>query len=377
MNVATQPHPVEATYVDLATDTGGVNLPAVQDPHQHPATPSGTVPMRQDAPVHYPPKMAKAILAVMRGVGPVAKADKNTFHNYFYQSWENILIKLSPLLADNGLIISQSQISQSLFDNDTLLAITYEFTLINEDGDVWPVRPRWSAFSRLKDSKGMYDDKAANKCHTQASKYFLLHLFKIRTRDDSDADGGGQKKTAPSAAATIGRKVEPGVDPATGEVGPYAISTTSTTIRAWADIYIAAIKTSRTIDELEQWAAVNDEAMGEITTKGSEVVNKQLDEAYEALKVGFLQADKAKEAKPAEQPARRGPPSAKAAAARPAASPDWRRDMIGALSGFTESDEVDAFVLGLKDQKSKVSEQDWDAVQVEIEQARRRIALEN
>jgi len=44
--------------------------------------------------------------------------------------------------------------------------------------------------SSLRNSKGGYDDKALNKCHTTARKYFILGLFQIPTglADDADAE---------------------------------------------------------------------------------------------------------------------------------------------------------------------------------------------
>jgi hypothetical protein len=71
-----------------------------------------------------------------------------------------------------------------------MLSIVYGFSFSNEDGDCWP-EIEWTALARLRDQKGISDDKAAAKCHTQAEKYFCIKQFKIRTAEaiDSDADG--------------------------------------------------------------------------------------------------------------------------------------------------------------------------------------------
>ena len=168
-------------------------LPATIDPKHIVRAPEGP------PPTIYPKTLAEAILKITRAVGPVKKAGFNQHHNYNFQSWEDVLATLGPLEAENGIIIQQSQVATSLFDNDSLMAITYEFTIIHESGEVWPDRPVWTGVSRLKDSKGVYDDKCANKCHTAAHKYFCLHFFKIRTKDmvtaDADADGNGSKQS--------------------------------------------------------------------------------------------------------------------------------------------------------------------------------------
>jgi hypothetical protein len=76
--------------------------------------------------------------------------------------------------------------------------------------------------STCRNTKGGFDDKAANKCHTAARKYFLLGLFQVPTGEDyrqpahdGDADSGDdapppadqrldkeQAKDAASAIAT-------------------------------------------------------------------------------------------------------------------------------------------------------------------------------
>ena len=141
----------------------------------------------------YPASIAKAILAVTRAVGHVAKNGENEFQRYAYVKWDDIAEKLSPLLADHGLILVQTEKSRHLIeqtDKGSTLSIVYGFCFTNEDGEVWP-EVEWTALARLRDQKGITDDKAAAKCHTQAEKYFCIKQFKIRTGDaiDSDADG--------------------------------------------------------------------------------------------------------------------------------------------------------------------------------------------
>jgi hypothetical protein len=60
-----------------------------------------------------------------------------------------------------------------------------------------------TGMSRCRDSKGGFDDKSMNKCHTAARKYFLLALFQIPTGDIDDAD------SADGQTGANGRKISP------------------------------------------------------------------------------------------------------------------------------------------------------------------------
>jgi len=183
------------------------NLPAVHDPRQQQEAPKADkqVAIISTERKIYPGAIAKAILSVTREVGRIHKASRNTFQNYNYASWQDVNDRLAPLLADNDLLIVQSEVSRNLIeenDKGSTLAIVYEFTIVNGAGEQWPPI-QWTATSRLRDGKGVTDDKAAPKCATQAEKYFCIKTFKIRTTDDIDNDAddgrGGGKSAAPAA----------------------------------------------------------------------------------------------------------------------------------------------------------------------------------
>ena len=164
-------------------------LPAVAEPQVREL--KRTEPVA--APRIYPPKIAKAILAVTRDIGRITKNGENEFQHYKYPKWDDIVERLSPLLTEHGLITVQTEKTRHLIeqnDKGSMLSIVYGFSFANEDGDAWP-EIEWTALARLRDQKGISDDKAAAKCHTQAEKYFCIKQFKIRTAEaiDSDADG--------------------------------------------------------------------------------------------------------------------------------------------------------------------------------------------
>jgi hypothetical protein len=176
---ATAEH-VEAT---IATEAPAAQLPAVVRQERRPRVASQKAPQ-------FPAAIAKSILAVSRDIGEIAKEGINTFQKYRYVKWEDINQKLSPLLSQHDLIIVQSEISRSLLEENaqgSVLAIVYHFTIVNGDGEQWPP-VEWTGIARLRDSKGVSDDKAATKCHTQAEKYFCIKQFKIRVEDSDPTD---------------------------------------------------------------------------------------------------------------------------------------------------------------------------------------------
>jgi hypothetical protein len=153
-------------------------------------------------------QLTKAIALVMKEVETVTKRGQNTFHRYRFARMEDVLGRLTPLLGKHGLAIFQDEIGRSMFDGDSVIAITYEFAVAHESGEVWPQRLRQTGVSRCRDSKGGWDDKAVNKCHTAARKYFLLSLFQIPTSEDDDADRGGSDASEPERTRPTGNEAK-------------------------------------------------------------------------------------------------------------------------------------------------------------------------
>jgi hypothetical protein len=137
-------------------------------------------------------EIIKSIAAIMGEVGSVTKAGKNEFHRYAYATAADILHKLQPLMAREGLVVFQTEKERNLSD-DGVLSVTYDFTIAHKSGEVWPTPITRTGMSSAKNSKGGFDDKCLNKCHTSAHKYFHLTLFEIPTGDYDDADGEEDK----------------------------------------------------------------------------------------------------------------------------------------------------------------------------------------
>lgn len=195
----------------------------------------------------YPPKMAAAILRVTREINPVQKAGWNEFHKYAYRKFEDVFEELVPLINQHGLIIEQTEIRHATV-LEGMVAITYQFTIINEDGDVWPTHPEFTQLSKVKDAKGILDDKAASKCCTQAQKYFYTSFFKIRSVDvsEADADAGGERPA---------RRTAPSPD---GVFKPHEVAIQKDeTAEAWADRFKAMLKHAKTPEDVDAWYAAN------------------------------------------------------------------------------------------------------------------------
>lgn len=129
-----------------------------------------------------------AISAVMGEVGSVKKEGFNDFHRYNYATAADVMHALQPLLAKHGLTIVQHQREIQFIQDGAAMAIPYEFHLYHSSGDKLDLVPIHTGVAAAKTKNGAPDDKAANKCHTAARKYFLLSLFQIPTGDYDDPD---------------------------------------------------------------------------------------------------------------------------------------------------------------------------------------------
>jgi ERF superfamily len=181
--------------------------------------------------------ITKAIATVMQEIDTVAKRGQNAFHKYRYARMEDILRRLTPLLGKHGLVVFQDEVGRSMFDDDGVIAVMYEFTVAHESGEVWPQRLRQTGVSRCRDSKGGWDDKSVNKCHTAARKYFLLSLFQIPTGEEPDADQDADDTAHPEEPQVV--RVDKGG------------------AKAWTTQFLARIRQAPTLAAVDQWVQEN------------------------------------------------------------------------------------------------------------------------
>ena len=162
-------------------------------------------------PAVYPAEIVTAIAKVMGADLYIQKRGKNAFHGYKYATVGDILDKIQPLMSEAGLVIFQDEGPTEFLDEGNVMATRYWFTLAHISGAVWPQKFVHTGMSACRNSKGGFDDKAANKCHTAARKYFILGLFQIPTGEDfrqaaHDADADAHGDPLPREAPPLGAR---------------------------------------------------------------------------------------------------------------------------------------------------------------------------
>lgn len=170
-----------------------------------------------------PKEIGEAINAIMSSVDYIQKKGENSFHNYKFAAVGDVLAKIQPAMAAQGLIIVQHEIRHALVANDSVMTASYQFILCHKSGATWDAAAVHTGMATARNTKGGFDDKALNKCHTAARKYFLLSLFQIPTGDMADADGdedrgdNGKKDKNPP-------KPSPAAKPAVAESRPRTVN---------------------------------------------------------------------------------------------------------------------------------------------------------
>lgn len=255
--------------------------------------------MKPEAPLARPfgpvGNIAGAVANVMANIGTIEKGGFNAFHKYHYARMEDLLVVLTPLMGQNGLAVIQNEVLKEVLEGNRL-AVTYEFSIFHKSGEFWPERPRFTGMSIARDSRGNWDDKAINKCHTNARKYFLLALFQVPAGDFDEADShntnqrqeqqpvpGPKSQVEPQPAARTmeqPREDVPGPssrnEPKSTEVvGPHKIVLgQGSGAEQWADTYVQAIGKAKDKDELKEWDAFNSSTLESLYRKYPDVYSR-------------------------------------------------------------------------------------------------------
>ncbi|MGG5812559.1 ERF family protein [Falsiroseomonas sp. CW058] len=149
-----------------------------------------------------PPAIAKAIVSVMAEVRGIEKRGENKFHNFKFMTVGDLMGDLQPAMAKAGLFVLQTEIGAEMMKE--ALVVSYAFALGHASGEVWRCPLIQSGMAVALNSKGGVDDKARNKCHTAARKYFLVGLFQIPALEIGDErllDGDGDADASPAPRA--------------------------------------------------------------------------------------------------------------------------------------------------------------------------------
>lgn len=198
-----------------------------------------------------------AIAGVMAEIRPVEKLGWNKFQNYAHARIGDLNAELTPLMGKHGLVVFQNEVDRTMFDGGSTVSVRYEFTVVHKSGQIWPERPLVTGMSRCRDSKGGFDDKTFNKCHTAARKYFLISLFQIPVEDANDADdhepGGGEQRQPSERPRPTRRppspdgKATPGVVPIVDGEAP----------TAWAERFKKACGEADSLATIQKWYDAN------------------------------------------------------------------------------------------------------------------------
>jgi hypothetical protein len=249
-------------------------VPLVPGPRGTHATPAPaqqvTAPWPPPAPISVG-EIAKAISKVMTEVGTIKKGGHNDFFNYDYARMEDLLQAVTPLMGKYGLAVIQNEVEIRPIENR--VTVTYEFTVMHESGQVFPEKPRFTGVSLARDRKGNWDDKAINKCHTAARKYFLLSLFQVPAGDFDDADIEETEETDANQRRVPGPP-ETAKSPPANAVPPPPQAKPEKPVEdsvphkimlgqghgpdQWAAAYIRAIGKARSEEEIKEWDNYND-----------------------------------------------------------------------------------------------------------------------
>ena len=247
-------------------------------------------PLPVDAPLYRVPgpvgNLAKGIAGVMSEVGTIQKTGYNKFHNYAYATLQDLLFAVTPLMGKHGVCVIQNEVERTLAENRVM--VTYEFSIFHTSGEVWPEKPRFTGMCIGRNSKGDYDDKAINKCHSAARKYFLLSLFQVPSGDFDDADE--EPATQPKQTAVVKRadpvkqpeyaerlRTVPGPastakQPVVDERLPHKIGfAPGMTADVWASAYVKAVGMATTPQEISEWDGLNDITLQRLSDKYPEV----------------------------------------------------------------------------------------------------------
>lgn len=155
------------------------------------------------------PNLAKAIISLIKAVGPIAKnSEVGTGKNaYKAVSDKDVKEKVGKVLADNGLSLlpidvvanESTYTSKDYNGNDRLnffTSVTTKYLLLHESGESIVL----TGYGHGVDTQ----DKAAGKATTYALKYLLLYLSMAATGglDESEGDDMSPKTVVPPGAST-------------------------------------------------------------------------------------------------------------------------------------------------------------------------------
>lgn len=221
-----------------------------------PATAPALEQMQQQLPQTPFDQVAGAIAAATAEIAehPVLKEGKNAFHGYMFARLQDVLAVVAPAMAKHGLTVLQSERESGFMDKGNAVFAKYDFVIIHKSGQVWPIRQQLTGVANTRTSKGTFDDKGMNKCHSAARKFFLMGLFQIPTTDDPDRAAG------PRRPSPISPPTQEPFDANTPRVLPRA----GQPWERWSMLFLGAVLGCRDLDKIEEWLDLNKPVLEEL-----------------------------------------------------------------------------------------------------------------
>ena len=224
--------------------------------------------------------LAAALAKAQAGM-QAAKFDKTNPHfKNKYASLAAVIDAIRKPLADNGLSYTQA-------------------TEIREGGFVLVTTLRHASGQWIASEYPLpmaAKPQELGSALTYARRYSLSAIACIAADEDDDAEGA---RTSEQTASTPAAKTSPikpqpvaaPVDPETGEVSPHTIAEPAGTPK-WASLFIAAVNTAISDDEINQW--LKDNADGLIALKkASDKAHTHVMAAVNSKRDGFNKKDAA------------------------------------------------------------------------------------
>jgi hypothetical protein len=261
MNTDTAEQDVQFAELETLASKGEI---AVREPRSNgampitePSTPPPAI-SRNDVAA-----LAGAIAKVMQAIGMVEKTGEHQYFKYSYTTMNDMLKKLTPLMAENGIAIIQDEINRHFVEGN-YVAASYEFTILHSSGAIWPHRPRFTGLSLAKSEKGGFDPACLNKCAIAARKYFLLSLFQIPAGDVDDADQGDNDHSAPPKQAARAKAPNPSQSTTPPKHQKPQMIAAEGSRAGWVQSFNTAIAGCENVAELSAWKNLNQKALDDI-----------------------------------------------------------------------------------------------------------------
>lgn len=173
--------------------------------------------------------LAAKLAKIGREIGKVEKSGKNSQQNYNYIEYGVVAGRIRELFDEHGVIIIPSvedvavdTITNKYGNAGYHYRLTMSFTIINGDDPTDTLTASWVGES------ADYGDKGINKAETSGTKYFLMRLFNVSEKGETEADKESpemraSQPVARQATAPVKKPVAAPTDAQRKELSAYLI----------------------------------------------------------------------------------------------------------------------------------------------------------